>query len=228
MDTVPANFIPHDTAQAAPSASRQSGLPEFLLLAAVVLLVASGALAGAVFLYAQYLQTANSSKLQQLERAKDAFDPATIQDLGRLDDRMHAADAILAKHLAPSAFFDALSQATLSTVSFNDLALQASDSNHITIQMTGVAQSVNSIALQAEIFSKNGVIASPIFSGISRQQDGVHFNLSALVNPSAVGYTHVESAAASAAQPIQQAPVQSQSSQPQGNSPFGTPTGGTQ
>lgn len=228
MDTVPANFIPHDTAQAAPSSSRQSGLPEFLLLAAVVLLVASGALAGAVFVYAQYLQTANASKLQQLVRAKDAFDPATIQELGRLDDRMHAADAILGKHLAPSAFFNALSQATLSTVSFNDLALQASDPNHITVQMTGVAQSVNSIALQAEIFSKNGVITSPIFSGISRQQDGVHFNLTALINPSAVGYAHVESAAASAAQTVQQTPAQAQPSQQQGSSPFGTPSGGNQ
>ncbi len=65
--------------------------------------------------------------------------------------------------------------------------------------MEGVAQSVNSIALQAEIFSKNGVIASPIFSDIQRQPEGVHFSLSALINPAAINYGQVSNAAGAAA-----------------------------
>ena len=178
---------------------RESGLSDLFLLLSVVLLVASGALAGGVFLYGQYLAQTNASKVDQLDRAKAAFEPTLISQLTRLDDRMHVADALLASHVAPGAFFDALSAATLSTVSFSDLNFTASDQHHLTIRMSGIARSVNSIALQAELFSKNGIITNPIFSGISRQPDGVHFNLTADVNASAIGYSRVMAAQANAA-----------------------------
>ena len=240
-----ASFIPHDTAQASGLAVRErsAGLPEFALLVSIVLIIASAALAGGVFLYAQYLQTASSSKVQQLERAKAAFDPSLIESLMRLNDRIHAADTILGSHLAPTLFFEALQAATLSTVSFQNLDLQA-DKSMMTIKMAGVAQSVNSIALQADLFSKNGVIKDPIFSGIDREQDGVHFSLTAEVDPKAIAYRHFlqtmdASQAAGAAfpaapsgtqgtpaqntqvQPSPANPIQ-QAQQGQGASPFGT------
>src|SRR3989344_9112583 len=113
VDTgIPASFIPHDTA--APATARRSsggGLNELILLCAIVLFVASGALAVGVFLYQQYLTTEGKSKVEQLKRAKDAFDPPTIQKFTRLDDRMHAADRVLSSHIAPSVFFLALEQA---------------------------------------------------------------------------------------------------------------------
>lgn len=205
-----------------------SGLPELALLVSVVLFVASGALAAGVFFYAQYLSTASTSKVQQLERAKAAFEPALIQQLMRLNDRMHSADTILSSHAAPSLFFDALQAATLSTVSFSSLDLQAADARTLSIKMAGVAQSVNSIALQAELFSKNGIIKDPIFTGIDREQDGVHFVLSADVDTSAISFargiaTPIQSGApaqsAGAASPIQQA-AQESTQKPTTTSPF--------
>lgn len=186
---IPTSFIPHDTG-VAPSSKRMhsGGLNDLLLLCAIVFFVASAALAAGVFLYQQFLATESASKLEQLERAKAAFEPALIHELTRLDDRMHAADRILSAHVAPTAFFLALQQATLATVSFQTLDFQVPDAQHMSIKMAGIAQSVNSIALQADLFSKNGVITSPIFSNIARQVDGVHFNLSAVVNPAAIGY----------------------------------------
>ncbi|MBI5470043.1 hypothetical protein HY968_01850 [Candidatus Kaiserbacteria bacterium] len=198
---IQSSFIPQDAAEALVKSARpyrSGGLPEFLLLVAIVLLVASAALAAGVFLYKQYLETASKSKLAQLERAKSAFEPALIQQLTRLDDRMHAGEAILGSHLAPSVYFDALQQATLATISFSNLTLDAGDGQHVSVHMSGVAQSVNSIALQAQILAKNGVITSPIFSGIDREKDGVHFNLSALVNPTAINYVGQVAGAASA------------------------------
>lgn len=187
--SVPTSFIPHDTGVVAPVLRRKSaGLNDLLLLCAIVLFVASAALGAGVFLYQQFLATESASKLSQLERAKAAFQPSLIQELTRLDDRMHAADRILGVHIAPTAFFLALQQATLATISFQTLDFQAPDAQHMTIKMAGIAQSVNSIALQADLFSKNGVIASPIFSNIARQSDGVHFNLSAVVNPASISY----------------------------------------
>ena len=188
---IQSSFIPHDATEGIIKSARpykSGGLPEFLLLISIVLLVASGALGAGVFLYKQYLETASKSKFAQLERAKSAFEPALIQQLTRLDDRMHAGAVILGSHLAPSIYFDALQQATLSTISFSNLTLDAGDGQHVSVHMSGIAQSVNSIALQAQIFGKNAIITSPIFSGIDREQDGVHFNLSALINPSAINY----------------------------------------
>ena len=204
---IPNSFIPHDTSVAAPVQRRSGGgLNDLLLLCAIVLLVASAALAVGVFLYGQFLATESASKLTQLQRAKAAFEPALIQQLTRLDDRMHAADHILGVHIAPTAFFLALEQTTLQTVALKTLDLTVSDVQHIDIKVAGVAQSVNSIALQADLFSKNGVIASPIFSNITRQSDGVHFDLSAAVNPAAISYVGLVGAAAGGAQSDQQAP----------------------
>lgn len=194
----PGSFIPHDTAVTPVRARTGGGLNDLLLLCGIVLLVASGALAVGVFLYEQFLQTQNVSKVAQLKRAESAFEPALVERITRLDDRMHAADRILSGHIAPTAFFQALNQATLQTVSFTSLDFEAPDAQHISLKMQGVAQSVNSIALQAELFSKNGVIASPIFSNIARNVDGVHFEFSAVVNPAALNYSQFVAAAAGA------------------------------
>jgi hypothetical protein len=196
----PGSFIPHDTV-VTPRARREGGgLNDLLLLLGIVLFVASAALGVAVFLYQQFLQTESTSKVAQLERAKSSFEPSLIQQLTRLDDRMHSADAILGTHIAPSGLFRALEQATLKTVAFQTLDFEAADAQRIAVKMQGIAASVNSIALQADLFSKNGVISSPIFSNIARQFDGVHFNLAAVVNPSAINYASAAAASTQAAQ----------------------------
>ena len=193
------SFIPKQPIITTPAASARRG-PGLLFLVSLIVFLSAAILAGAVFLYQQYLTTEGKSKVEQLKRAKDAFDPPTIQKFTRLDDRMHAADRVLSSHIAPSVFFLALEQATLQTVSFGSLDFQVPDPQHLSVKMAGVAQSVNSIALQADIFSKNGVITNPIFSNITRQSDGVHFDLTAIVNPAAINY-----AAYAGAAPVPQA-----------------------
>ncbi len=213
---ITSSFIPQDAGKVAVSPRQQKGggLGDLIFLIAIVLLVVSGALAGAVFLYNQYLASSALSKVDQLKTAREAFEPALIQQLTRLDDRMRAADSVLTVHLAPTALFFALSQMTLSTVSFRSLELDATDPKKITVKMPGVAQSVNSIALQADLMSKNGTIVSPIFSNISRQGDGVHFDMTAQVNPAAVNYVSLVTNALRSRAP-QQAPVQEASLFPQ-------------
>ncbi|MDO8575953.1 MAG: hypothetical protein Q7R90_01420 [bacterium] len=197
VDTgIPATFIPHDTSVARPPLRSGGGLNDLLLLVAIVIFVASAALAIGVFLYGQYLVTENNSKVAQLKRAEAGFQPALIQQLTRLDDRMHAADRVLSAHIAPSLFFKALEEATLQTISFQTLDFQVVENQNLTVKMAGVAESVNSIALQADLFSKNGVVTNPIFSNIARQPDGVHFNLAAVVNPTAINFAGAGDSAA--------------------------------
>ncbi|MBI5645220.1 hypothetical protein HY970_03935 [Candidatus Kaiserbacteria bacterium] len=132
------------------------------------------------------------------------------------------ADQVLGAHIAPTAFFKTLEQATLSTISFQTLEMSATDPQHIAIKMAGIAESVNSIALQADLFSKNGAVTSPIFSDITRQSDGVHFNMTALINPASVSYVHMVNDAAhtQSAQTPQPNPLNA--------SPFSPQTTGTQ
>jgi hypothetical protein len=182
-------FLPHEAVVSGGGSRRESGgLAELLLLAAILIFVVSAALAVGVFLYTQYLQSANASEESQLSSAESSFDPSLIQQLTRLDSRMTAADQLLQAHLAPSEIFTMLQQSTVQDISFNTLTLDATNPQQITLTMQGVAGSVNSIALQAQVFSQSGIIQSPIFSNIDAEQDGVHFNFTALVNPSAITY----------------------------------------
>lgn len=224
----PGSFIPHDTAVAAPRVRSHSSLNDLLLLVSVVLVVASGALAIGVFLYGQLLQQQSTSKQAQLQRAEAAFEPSLVEQITRLDDRMHAAQQILGLHIAPITFFQALNQATLQTVSFQSLDFEMQDPQHLTLKMQGIAQSVNSIALQAEIFSKSNVITNPIFSNIAKQPDGVHFDFTGNVNPVALNYgSYVTGNTGATVPQVGNAPTSTP--QTQGNtdtgapSPFGTP-----
>ena len=200
---IQSSFIPHDAGQ--PQKNPRlggGGLGDLLLVFGIVALAASGALAGAVFLYSQYLQSAATSDLAQIERAKQQFEPALINQLTRFDDRMQVAEQLLNTHVAPSAFFSVLNQVTLKTVSFSSLQFDTGDPHHIQVKMAGIAHSVNSIALQDDLMSQSGVFLSPIFSGIDRKVEGVHFNVSAFINPATLNFVQLTGGAPSQASVI--------------------------
>jgi hypothetical protein len=222
MDTgLSSSLIPHERITSAGPSSHRGGLEDVVLLLAIITLVASVALAGATFLYQQFTTTQIASKQQSLENERKALDPSTIDHLIKVSQQLKTADSLLTAHTAPSALFAALSQATLQTVAFDGISYNAEDPKKITITMAGTAQSVNSVALQAEVFAKNNVIVNPIFSGVNRQQNGVRFNVTAQINPTALSYEQIIAGAAASQQ---QAP--SQNTPAQTPSPFGTPQSG--
>lgn len=208
MDSgINSNFIPHDTVQKAGGGGVRSGnILDLLALISAILFVASIVLGAGVFLYQQFLLKNSVSKVDQLERAQAAFEPSLIQEITRLDDRMRVADIILSNHIALSIFFHMLEQETLTTISFRSLNFEATDPQNINIKMDGTAKSVNSIALQADTFSKMGIVTSPIFSNINREQDGVHFSLTALLNPAYLRYVGLISSQNAGAGPPEPSP----------------------
>src|SRR3989338_2767261 len=189
--TTQPSFIPREAQSFSQAPRRQKGIADLLTLLSVVLLVASFALAAGVFLYKEYLGSSASSKVSQLERAKAAFEPSLIRELTRLDDRMRSAGDVLGGHVSPTAFFRMLEQTTIASIAYASLDFEAVDTQHMTAKMDGVAGSVNAIALQADIFAKGGMITSPIFSNINREPDGIHFDLSARINPAAINYVQL-------------------------------------
>lgn len=188
---IQSSFIPRDTVQKSPRVSYSSGAFDLVVLVSIVLLVATLALGVGVFLYLQFAQSNINTKAQQLERASAAFEPALVAELTRLDDRMVAAEEVLHSHIAPSELLKIMEGLTLETVSFSDMVFQAGDQQNMTMQLKGVARSVNSIALQADLFGKHSAIVSPIFENITRQNDGVHFDVSATINPAAIRYANI-------------------------------------
>ena len=196
---IKASFIPQDVGTE-PKLRRggTSGGSDLLVLAAIILLVASIALAASVFLYAQYLQGTITSKQASIDRARAAIEPALIDELARLDARMASAATLLGQHVAPSVVFDLLEQITLHSIALTDFSLTTEGVNSLKISMKGEAQSVNSIALQSDLYGRSGIITSPIFSDINRGTDGLmQFRVDAILNPTALRYARlVENAAA--------------------------------
>ncbi|HVM73911.1 MAG TPA: hypothetical protein VMU13_03495 [Candidatus Paceibacterota bacterium] len=187
---VPNSFIPHDatTPTVAHHYESSNGLADLLTLLAIVFFIASVALAVGSFLYLQYLNSESAKEQGQIQAAQAAFDPKLITQLSILDKRMKAGQTLLSAHLAPSTFFDMLDQTTVTTVSFSNLSFDATDPAAMKLTMAGTARDVNSIALQADLFGKTGVITNAIFSNIDEQIDGVHFTVNASVNPASLNY----------------------------------------
>lgn len=207
------SFIPQSPVSApTPGGKVKSGGFDMFMLLGLVLFIASAVLAVGVFLYVQYVNASAASKLDQLNRAKAAFEPALIAELTRLDDRMRAADEVLSIHLAPSTLFRVLEQLTLQTVAFSNLDFAAQTPNDMTLSMQGIAQSVNSIALEADLLSKSGVISNPIFSNINRTTAGVRFDFTSGINAEGIRYRSAQAGQAG-----------TQSAQPEASTPFGLP-----
>jgi hypothetical protein len=200
---IKSSFIPRDTVAPASGARRRyggGGGADLLVLFSIVLLVASMALGVGVFLYVTFLESSLKAKADNLERAQASFEPQLIAELNRLDERMKSGEELLEAHVAPSALFHTLEQLTLGTIAFRNMRFDAAEQGKVLLDMTGYARSVNSIALQADLFGKHGAIVSPIFSSINREEQGVRFSLAAQVNPSALRYaTLIREAQAAAA-----------------------------
>ncbi|MEK7627942.1 MAG: hypothetical protein AAB421_00795 [Patescibacteria group bacterium] len=187
---IKSSFIPRDTAQYGGGgfARHKSGASDLFLLFSIVTLVASVALGVGVFLYEKLLSSTLTGKKQTLVRAQESFEPTLIAEMNRLDDRMSTGEDLLEKHLAPSVLFHTFEELTLDTVSLRTLAYEMTEGGEINLKLSGLARSVNSIALQADLFGKHGAIISPIFSNINRTDDGVKFDMVSTANPGSMRY----------------------------------------
>ncbi len=224
---VQSSFIPHEEDFRGGVRVRPSGIITLLMLLSIVLFVASAVLAGGVFLYLQYLQTDKQSKEDSLQRAEQQFDPSLLTDLSTLDDRLKAATVLLNNHVAPSALLQLLEQSTITTLGYAALTLDASNPASISVKMDGVADSVNTVALEADILSKNKAFVTPIFTNINREADGVHFNVSATLSTKSLAYAQYIGGASATQAPAPgaslQAATQQQQNAPASSTPFSGP-----
>lgn len=161
----------------------------FFLLALLVFFMSLLA-AGAAFGYEQLLTKRIADKDQDLRQAEGAFNPGTIQELVRMDQRLNQADSLLSKHVAPSALFYFLSTITLERVQLTSLDFSLQPDGTADISLGGSADSFSTVALQSDQFGASKVLRDVIFSGITVGDTGrVNFSVNASVDPGLVSYS---------------------------------------
>ncbi|MFM2383596.1 MAG: hypothetical protein RIQ72_168 [Candidatus Parcubacteria bacterium] len=162
-----------------------------LFLISFLLLVASIAGAIGVFVWNKTVIANTEKGRKQLEDHKNAFDPTSIKVFTDLDNRIDVASTLLHSHVAASEIFPRLQANTLKTVRFNNFSYTNGGNGKIIINMSGEAQDYESMALQAQQFTKPELRDSfkgPIFSNFSKSKDTVVFTFSSGIDPYVIDY----------------------------------------
>lgn len=169
-------------------ASRPIGL---LVIISIFILFAVLIASGGLYFYKGIL-TKNIAKMENdLNLAKNRFEPSKINQLQVLDKRLEASNTILSKHIAVSPIFQALQTLTMKTVRYTKFSysLGTEKDPKIMVKMSGQAVGYRSIALQSDLFKKNKYLLDPVFSNLSLDEKGnVLFDLEFSVDPNFVDY----------------------------------------
>ncbi len=189
------SFIPKQSLSAAPVAnvrrsnrtSRAFGIGTVISIVIFIVAVSASAI---VFLYQQYLSASIKSNQESLSRAREAFEPALIVQLTRLDSRINAAEELLAKHIAPSSLFALIQSITLQNVQFTQYIYTApTETSLVHIELFGKAKSFKTLALQSDLVGTNSNLKNPVISEVALSGNGdVNFKFSADVDARMINY----------------------------------------
>ena len=163
----------------------------FLTVVSVVIFFTVIIATGALYFYDKVLAKNITKMENDLNLAKNRFEPSKIIQLQILDKRLRASSEILSKHIAISPIFEALQSITLKTVSYTKFSYDFDDSKNakIKVKMNGVAVGYRSVAFQSDLFAKNKYLIDPVFSNLLLDDKGnVLFDLEFSVDPTFVDY----------------------------------------
>jgi len=159
----------------------------FLTVVSVVIFFTVIIATGALYFYDKVLAKNITKMENDLNLAKNRFEPSKIIQLQVLDKRLRASSEILSKHIAISPIFEALQSITLKTVSYTKFSYDFDDSKNAKIK--GVAVGYRSVAFQSDLFAKNKYLIDPVFSNLLLDDKGnVLFDLEFSVDPTFVDY----------------------------------------
>jgi len=145
--------------------------------------------AGGLYFYKGVLEKSKVKMESDLNLAKNRFEPATISRLKNSDQRLNAATEVLSKHIAISPIFQALESLTMKNIRYTKFSYSLNNENTVEVKMTGQAAGYRSVALQADLFSKNKNLIDPIFSNLTLDSKGnVLFDLTFSVDLTFVDY----------------------------------------
>jgi len=162
-----------------------------LLTISIFIFIVMVLVSGGAYLYKDVLTKDITKMKEDLNLAKNRFEPSKISQLKLLDKRLDSSSQVLSKHIAISPIFEALGVVTMKTIRYTKFSYDLLD-NKVLIKMSGQAIGYRSIALQADLFSKNKNLIDPVFSNLSLDEKGnVLFDLEFSVDPSFVDYKQI-------------------------------------
>lgn len=182
------SFIPKKPIVSQPD--RAPSAVNLFSLLATILFIVSLALSGGVFFYKQFIVKQITESKITLERAKDAFEPETINQIIRLDTRLDLGKKLLSSHQSVTPFFDFLSSVTLKTVRFKEFNFAYLAKDKIQVVMKGQARNYAAVALQSDLFNAQKSLKNVIISDMALEAAGtVSFSVSATVDSRLVSYS---------------------------------------
>ena len=184
--------------------NRNSSPINLFTLLGTVIFIAALALSGGAFFYQKVLTKQIEKNQADLERAKDDFDPETINTVVRFDARTQTGKKLLESHISVTPIFDYLSKITLQSVRFRDFEFTYISPTDILVEMKGIAQSYTSVALQSDILNEQKNLKDTIISDMSLESTGnISFGVSTKLNADLLSY--VKRLAMNAQPPVPQA-----------------------
>lgn len=221
QERVKTSFIPKQSLKVDRGPRRSGGSPVGIVNIVAIFLLALALLGSAgVFLYEQFLKTNIASKRESLERARSAFEPATIKELSRLNTRLTIGQELLNSHVTYSRLFDEIEILTLQNVRFAEFSLTETEAGVMGLSMKGSAVNFNALALQADSFGSSRIIQNPIFSDFNIDQFGaVTFSFVGTINNSEIIYTPRTGGSQVPATPAEQPTPQQEVSEEVNNQP---------
>lgn len=182
------SFVPKKPVVSGPGIPTPKGNNFFMIIATFIFIV-SLVFVGLVYFWKYSLTETISGQLNDLQRARDEFNPEEIAQATRLNNRIISIEELLNKHRSPVQVFEVLERYTLNTVRFNSFSYKTTEGNEISISGSGVGSGFESIVLQSDEFGATTLLRDVIFNSVVGQENGlVSFSFSALLDPNVVLY----------------------------------------
>lgn len=183
------SFIPKTTLDPIANNAEHRPLSFFSFITSIIFFI-TVLVAGGAFGWNKYLETSKAKVKSNLEKNVKSFEPQTLDEYVRLNNRIDSAKALLANHVAISYIFDFLQDNTIQSVKFTDFKYEIGADNIATLSMNGQAKSYNAVAYQAEVFGKEKALKTPLFSNLDLDTFGnVIFNFTTKIDPGFITYT---------------------------------------
>jgi hypothetical protein len=180
------SFIPQKKVE--PTFYRGEG-PGIVIIISFILFFVSVGSYGGLFLYKNSLQKNVDTLAQSLERAKAAFEISLINQISDTSQKINYSQNLLGSHTSVAPIFDFLEKDTLKSISFKSFKYSVDKDGVPSVLLEGLAKSYTDLALQGDVFEKESVVKSAVFSGIGLGEKGIiNFTVKLIFDPSIIIY----------------------------------------
>jgi hypothetical protein len=185
------SFIPKKPIVNNGNTSGPKGATSIFMVGSVFIIFITGLIAGGLYFYKDYLQKNKDQLYSSLLKIKDSFNENTIAELGAYDKKSTVAKQVLDNHLVLSPLFQAINDYTLSTIQYTKFD-HTSANDILSVKMSGNAHDYKSIALQADVYTKNkpDIFNNLVFSNLTKDKNNfVTFDVDFTVDKKALLYS---------------------------------------